>query len=98
MHAGLPGAKVFGQGQSLTYDDVIFLPGHIDFAANEVNSMPQIQSYKEPSQGSDCRINMTPKGLPRRSPASRNETIKYQVASIKFKRTRSLLRLALTLT
>lgn len=33
---GLPGAKLFGQGVSLTYDDVIFLPGRIDFGADQV--------------------------------------------------------------
>ena len=37
-HTGLPGAKLFGQGQSLTYDDVIFLPGHIEFGADTVRS------------------------------------------------------------
>lgn len=39
---GLPGAKVFGKGQSLTYDDVIFLPGHIDFASDEVDLSTQL--------------------------------------------------------
>jgi IMP dehydrogenase len=28
---------MFGQGVSNTYDDVIFLPGHIDFGAHEVD-------------------------------------------------------------
>lgn len=34
--AGFPASKLFGQGVSYTYDDVIFLPGHINFAAHEV--------------------------------------------------------------
>ena len=38
MHAGFPASKLFGQGVSYTYDDVIFLPGHINFAAHEVRS------------------------------------------------------------
>lgn len=29
---------MFGQGVSYTYDDVIMLPGFIDFAANEVRT------------------------------------------------------------
>jgi len=36
LPAGLPASRLFGQGVSFTYDDVIFLPGHIDFAAHEV--------------------------------------------------------------
>jgi IMP dehydrogenase len=28
---------MFGQGVSYTYDDVIFLPGHIDFGAHQVD-------------------------------------------------------------
>lgn len=34
--AGFTAAKLFGQGVSYTYDDVIFLPGHINFGAHEV--------------------------------------------------------------
>ncbi|GAB4823609.1 hypothetical protein N2152v2_010655 [Parachlorella kessleri] len=34
---GFPASKLFGQGVSYTYDDVIFLPGHINFAAHEVD-------------------------------------------------------------
>lgn len=37
--AGLPAAKLFGQGVSFTYDDVIVLPGHVDFGAHEVRRM-----------------------------------------------------------
>jgi IMP dehydrogenase len=35
--AGFPASRLFGQGTSLTYDDVIFLPGHIDFGAHQVD-------------------------------------------------------------
>jgi IMP dehydrogenase len=35
--AGFAAAQMFGQGVSYTYDDVIFLPGHIDFGAHEVD-------------------------------------------------------------
>lgn len=35
--AGFPAARLFSQGVSYTYDDVIFLPGHIDFGAHEVD-------------------------------------------------------------
>lgn len=34
--AGYTAAQLFGQGSTYTYDDVIFLPGHIDFGAHEV--------------------------------------------------------------
>lgn len=34
---GFAAAQLFNQGVSYTYDDVIFLPGHINFAANEVD-------------------------------------------------------------
>ncbi|KAL4519348.1 hypothetical protein Ndes2526A_g00437 [Nannochloris sp. 'desiccata'] len=34
---GFPASKLFGQGTSYTYDDVIFLPGHIYFGAHEVD-------------------------------------------------------------
>jgi IMP dehydrogenase len=34
--AGLPASRLFGQGVSFTYDDIIVLPGHIDFGAHEV--------------------------------------------------------------
>jgi IMP dehydrogenase len=34
---GLSAASLFGRGISLTYDDFILLPGHIDFAADEVS-------------------------------------------------------------
>lgn len=34
---GFTAAKLFGQGVSYTYDDVIFLPGHINFGAHEVD-------------------------------------------------------------
>jgi hypothetical protein len=33
---GFPAAKMFSQGVSYTYDDVILHPGHIYFGANEV--------------------------------------------------------------
>lgn len=36
--AGFPASKLFGQGVSYTYDDCIFLPGHINFAAHEVGA------------------------------------------------------------
>lgn len=36
MCAGLPAARLFGQGITYTYDDVIFHPGHIYFGAHEV--------------------------------------------------------------
>eukprot|EP00887_Chlorella_sp_A99_P000477 scaffold17.g477.t1 len=34
---GFAAAQLFNQGVSYTYDDVIFLPGHINFAVNEVD-------------------------------------------------------------
>lgn len=34
--AGFSAAKLFSQGVSYTYDDVIFLPGHIHFGADQV--------------------------------------------------------------
>ncbi|KAL4439899.1 hypothetical protein ABPG75_002900 [Micractinium tetrahymenae] len=34
---GYSAPKLFGQGVSYTYDDVIFLPGHIHFGAHEVD-------------------------------------------------------------
>lgn len=34
---GYPASTLFGQGLSHTYDDVIFAPGHIDFAAGDVD-------------------------------------------------------------
>ncbi|KAK9827269.1 hypothetical protein WJX81_006270 [Elliptochloris bilobata] len=34
---GYAAAQLFGQGTTYTYDDVIFLPGHIDFAAHDVD-------------------------------------------------------------
>jgi IMP dehydrogenase len=34
--SGATAAHVFGQGTTYTYDDVIFLPGYIDFGAHEV--------------------------------------------------------------
>ncbi|KAI3431760.1 hypothetical protein D9Q98_004802 [Chlorella vulgaris] len=34
---GFTGPELFGQGVSYTYDDVIFLPGHINFGAHEVD-------------------------------------------------------------
>lgn len=36
--AGFAATQLFGQGLTYTYDDVIFLPGHIDFAAHEVRN------------------------------------------------------------
>ena len=36
--AGLPASKLFGQGITYTYDDVIFHPGHIYFGAHEAPS------------------------------------------------------------
>lgn len=36
-HAAYPASKLFGQGVSFTYDDVIFMPGHINFGAHDVN-------------------------------------------------------------
>ncbi|KAA6417380.1 MAG: inosine 5 -phosphate dehydrogenase [Trebouxia sp. A1-2] len=33
----LPASRLFGQGITYTYDDVIFHPGHINFGAHEVN-------------------------------------------------------------
>ena len=36
-HAGYPASKLFNQGTSYTYDDVIFMPGHIYFGAHEVD-------------------------------------------------------------
>lgn len=35
--AGFTGPELFGQGVSYTYDDVIFLPGHINFGAHEAS-------------------------------------------------------------
>lgn len=40
--AGYTAAQLFGQGVTYTYDDVIFLPGHIDFGAHEVPSPPRL--------------------------------------------------------
>jgi hypothetical protein len=37
--AGYSAAQLFGQGVTYTYDDVIFLPGHIDFAAHDVRRL-----------------------------------------------------------
>ena len=37
---GLPASRLFGQGITYTYDDVIFHPGHIDFGAHEVGQLP----------------------------------------------------------
>ncbi|KAL4854420.1 Inosine-5'-monophosphate dehydrogenase [Chlorella vulgaris] len=34
---GFTGPELFGQGVSYTYDDVIFLPGHINFGAHEAS-------------------------------------------------------------
>eukprot|EP00898_Chlorokybus_atmophyticus_P004394 jgi/Chlat1/4956/Chrsp32S04952 len=34
---GFPAAKLFGQGMSYTYDDVIMHPGHISFSVDEVD-------------------------------------------------------------
>lgn len=36
LFPGLSAARLFGQGITYTYDDVIFHPGHIHFAAHEV--------------------------------------------------------------
>lgn len=33
---GYTAPRLFGQGVSYTYDDVIFLPGHINFGAHQV--------------------------------------------------------------
>ncbi|GMH02877.1 hypothetical protein Nepgr_004716 [Nepenthes gracilis] len=37
MEDGFPAEKLFNQGYSYTYDDVIFLPHYIDFPADSVN-------------------------------------------------------------
>ena len=42
--AGLPASRLFGQGVSFTYDDIIVLPGHIDFGAHEVGVSDLTQS------------------------------------------------------
>lgn len=34
----MPAFRLFGQGVSFTYDDIIVLPGHIDFDAHEVGA------------------------------------------------------------
>ncbi|KDD73854.1 hypothetical protein H632_c1785p0, partial [Helicosporidium sp. ATCC 50920] len=34
---GIPASRLFGVGTSYTYDDVIMLPGHINFGAHEVD-------------------------------------------------------------
>mmetsp|Transcript_47160 Transcript_47160/g.90038 ORF Transcript_47160/g.90038 Transcript_47160/m.90038 type:complete len:508 (+) Transcript_47160:63-1586(+) len=39
---GYPASKAFGQGVCYTYDDVIFLPGHIYFPAHEVDLKTKI--------------------------------------------------------
>lgn len=39
---GLPAARLFGQGITYTYDDVIFHPGHIYFGAHEVSLATQL--------------------------------------------------------
>ncbi len=36
---GFPASKLFGQGVSYTYDDVIFLPGHINFSADQASGL-----------------------------------------------------------
>eukprot|EP00891_Asterochloris_glomerata_P003429 jgi/Astpho2/3429/e_gw1.00055.69.1_t len=40
--AGIPAARLFGQGITYTYDDVIFHPGHINFGAHEVALATQL--------------------------------------------------------
>lgn len=37
FNLGYPASKLFNQGTSFTYDDVIFMPGHIHFGAHEVD-------------------------------------------------------------
>ena len=38
-YAGYTAAQLFGQGTTYTYDDVIFLPGHINFGAHEASTV-----------------------------------------------------------
>lgn len=38
--AGFSASRMFNQGVSYTYDDVIMHPGHINFGANEVSARP----------------------------------------------------------
>lgn len=35
---GTTAASLFGQGTTYTYDDIIFMPGFIDFGAHEVRT------------------------------------------------------------
>ena len=42
---GLTAARLFSQGTTFTYDDIIFHPGHIDFAANQVSGGPDSQIF-----------------------------------------------------
>eukprot|EP00884_Botryococcus_braunii_P003037 jgi/Botrbrau1/12734/Bobra.67_1s0093.1 len=37
LQDGATAAQIFTQGTTYTYDDVIFLPGYIDFPAHEVD-------------------------------------------------------------
>jgi IMP dehydrogenase len=39
---GFSASALFGKGMSLTYDDFILLPGHIDFASDEVSLKTQL--------------------------------------------------------
>ena len=36
-YTGYTAAQLFGQGTTYTYDDVIVLPGHINFGAHEAS-------------------------------------------------------------
>ena len=43
--SGFPASRLFGQGYSFTYDDLIFHPGFIDFGANQVQQLPESEIY-----------------------------------------------------
>ena len=43
--AGYTAAQLFGQGTTYTYDDVIFLPGHINFGAHEASMLAWSYSH-----------------------------------------------------
>lgn len=52
---------LFGSGTSYTYDDVIFHPGYIDFAADQVREQrPFLSSTGAPSLYAPLWISSTP--------------------------------------
>lgn len=58
--AGLPASRLFGQGITYTYDDVIFHPGHINFGAHEVCQLSFCKTtmYTQPLPDQACYLNL----------------------------------------